>query len=160
MNQKYPKRQTQEVQKGEKIEFVEGVEISVTDFRWFSEEEKAELKNTKNWEPGMFDSDEEFCEVTVTFENHSEIQKEISNQYLMLESQGISNGNNFIYESAFPERYGTGDEILEPGEKREVTHLYNISSLWFHNKDWEHVKEREYWLTFTSYPIRTVLWLQ
>ena len=152
INHKYPERKTVEVTKGEKIKFTEEIDISVVDFRWFTEEEKRELET-------LF-ADEEICEITVVLENCSQEKKEFEDQYLMLESTGISNGYNFVYEKVFPERYGIEDRTLEPGEKKSVTHLYSISSLWFRDKDWEDVKERGVWLTFTSYPIRTILWLQ
>ena len=160
INHKYPERQTVEVTKGEKTKFTEGIDISVIDFRWFSEEEKKELYHAQNIESETLFGDEEICEITVILENCSQEKKEFEDQYLMLESTGISNGYNFVYEKVFPERYGIEDRTLEPWEKRSVTHLYSISSLWFHDKEWEDVKEREYWLTFTSYPLRTILWLQ
>lgn len=160
INHKYPERQTVGVAKGEQTKFAEGVDISITDFRWFSEEEKKELYHAQNIEIDAVTSDEEICEITVMLENRSQVKKRVEDQYLMLESTGISNGYNFMYEKAFPKRYGIEDRTLEAGEKKSVTHLYSISSLWFRDKDWEDVKEREYWLTFTSYPIRTILWLQ
>ena len=152
INHKYPERQNVIVTKGEKTEFTEGIDISVIDFRWFTEEEKKALETSV--------TDEEICEITVILENHSQEKKEFEDQYLMLESTGISNGYNFMYEKAYPEKYGVEDRTLEPGEQKSITHLYSISSSWFRDKEWENVKEREYWLTFTSYPIRTILLLQ
>ena len=160
INHKYPEIQTVEVTKGEQTKFTEGIDISVIDFRWFSEEEKRELYHAQNIESETLVADEEICEITVIFENRSQVKKTVEDYYLMFESTGVSNGYNFMYEKAFPERYGIKDTTLEPGEKKSVTHLYSISSLWFHDKDWEDAKEREYWLTYSSYPIRTILWLQ
>ncbi len=160
INHKYPERKTVEVTKGEKIKFTEGIDISVVDFRWFTEKEKNELYHAQNIESETLFEDEEICEITVVLENCSQEKKEFEDQYLMLESTGISNGYNFVYEKVFSERYGIEDRILEPGEMKSVTHLYNVSAAWFHDKDWKDVKERDYWLTFTSYPIRTILWLK
>ena len=50
-------------------------------------------------------------------------------------------------------------EKLEPGEEKVVMYPYEICSIWFHKKDWENVEKRSFWLTFSSYPEKTVLYL-
>lgn len=50
-------------------------------------------------------------------------------------------------------------EKLEPGEEKVVTYPYEMCSIWFHKKDWENVEKRSFWLTFSSYPDKIVLYL-
>ena len=57
------------------------------------------------------------------------------------------------------EHYGSMVEKLEPGEEKVVTYPYEICSIWFHKKDWENVEKRSFWLTFSSYPDKIVLYL-
>ena len=64
---------------------------------------------------------------------------------------GTSNGNS--------EHYGSMVEKLEPGEEKVVTYPYEICSIWFHKKDWKNIEMRSFWMTFASYPNKTVLYL-
>lgn len=48
---------------------------------------------------------------------------------------------------------------LEPGEEKVVTYPYEICSIWFHKKDWKNIEMRSFWMTFASYPEKTVLYL-
>ena len=53
----------------------------------------------------------------------------------------------------------TEEEKLEPGEEEIVTYPYEICSIWFHKKDWKNIEMRSFWMTFSSYPDKIVLYL-
>ena len=93
--------------------------------------------------------DTKIIEVSVCLKNTTEEEKEVPITYLSLETTGVG--------TAISQELLMGK--LEPGEEKVVTYPYEICSIWFHKKDWENVEKRSFWLTFSSYPEKTVLYL-
>ena len=103
--------------------------------------------------------DTKIIEVSVCLKNTTEEEKEVPITYLSLETTGVGTAISQELLMGNSEHYGSMVEKLEPGEEKVVTYPYEICSIWFHKKDWENVEKRSFWLTFSSYPEKTVLYL-
>lgn len=76
---------------------------------------------------------------------------------LNLITSGMANGIAKEISDSYSDSYGRLKQVLSPGEIRQVTYPYEILSLWFTKKDWEQIEEREFWLSFSEYPVKTIL---
>ena len=103
--------------------------------------------------------DTKIIEVSVCLKNTTEEEKEVPITYLSLETTGVGTAISQELLMGNSEHYGSMVEKLEPGEEKVVTYPYEICSIWFHKKDWENVEKRSFWLTFSSYPDKIVLYL-
>ena len=103
--------------------------------------------------------DTKIIEVSVCLKNTTEEEKEVPITYLSLETTGVGTAisQELLMENS--EHYGSMVEKLEPGEEKVVTYPYEICSIWFHKKDWKNIEMRSFWMTFSSYPNKTVLYL-
>ena len=103
--------------------------------------------------------DTKIIEVSVCLKNTTEEEKEVPITYLSLETTGVGTAISQELLMGNSEHYGSMVEKLEPGEEKVVIYPYEICSIWFHKKDWKNVEKRSFWLTFSSYPEKTVLYL-
>ena len=103
--------------------------------------------------------DTKIIEVSVCLKNTTEEEKEVPITYLSLETTGVGTAISQELLMGNSEHYSSMVEKLEPGEEKVVIYPYEICSIWFHKKDWENVEKRSFWLTFSSYPEKTVLYL-
>ena len=103
--------------------------------------------------------DTKIIEVSVCLKNTTEEEKEVPITYLSLETTGVGTAISRELLMGNSEHYSSMVEKLEPGEEKVVIYPYEICSIWFHKKDWENVEKRSFWLTFSSYPEKTVLYL-
>lgn len=103
--------------------------------------------------------DTKIIEVSVCLKNTTEEEKEVPITYLSLETTGVGTAISQELLMGNSEHYGSMVEKLEPGEEKVVTYPYEMCSIWFHKKDWENVEKRSFWLTFSSYPDKIVLYL-
>ncbi|RGF09784.1 hypothetical protein DW187_13350 [Ruminococcus sp. AM16-34] len=103
--------------------------------------------------------DTKIIEVSVCLKNTTEEEKEVPITYLSLETTGVGTAisQELLMENS--EHYGSMVEKLEPGEEKVVMYPYEICSIWFHKKDWKNIEMRSFWMTFSSYPNKTVLYL-
>lgn len=159
INHMFPARVVKSVEKGEKIKFLDGIEIAVKDTKWMSEEEKKAAYEKSAVDTNTFDYDTEVIEVTVELSNNTTEKQEVSITDLNLEGTGVSNGISRELVMGNQEYYGSLKLELDSGESKEITYPYEVSSAWFHKKDWIRVKDRKFWLTFSSYPEKSVLYL-
>ena len=91
-------------------------------------------------------------------EEHNRGRKRSANHLSVVRDNRRWN-SNFSGTFDGQEHYSSMVEKLEPGEEKVVMYPYEICSIWFHKKDWENVDKRSFWLTFSSYPEKTVLYL-
>ena len=145
INQKYPARKVETAEKGESLEFLDGVKISANGVKWLSTEEQAAIYENSGIDTSKVNYDTKIIEVPIT--------------YLSLETTGVGTAISQELLMGNSEHYGSMVEKLEPGEEKVVTYPYEICSIWFHKKDWENVEKRSFWLTFSSYPDKIVLYL-
>lgn len=103
--------------------------------------------------------DTKIIEVSVCLKNTTEEEKEVPITYLSLETTGVGTAISQELLMGNSEHYGSMVEKLEPGEEKVVTYPYEICSIWFHKKDWKNIEMRSFWMTFSSYPNKTVLYL-
>ena len=103
--------------------------------------------------------DTKIIEESVCLKNTTEEEKEVPITYLSLETTGVGTAISQELLMGNSEHYSSMVEKLEPGEEKVVIYPYEICSIWFHKKDWENVEKRSFWLTFSSYPEKTVLYL-
>ena len=55
------------------------------------------------------------------------------------------------------EKYGSAVPQLEPGQKIETSYLFEILKYQFTDRQWKEIDSREFWLTFSSYPVKSIL---
>ena len=103
--------------------------------------------------------DTKIIEASVCLKNTTEEEKEVPITYLSLETTGVGTAISQELLMGNSEHYGSMVEKLEPGEEKVVTYPYEICSIWFHKKDWKNIEMRSFWMTFSSYPNKTVLYL-
>ncbi|MCB6299526.1 hypothetical protein [Mediterraneibacter faecis] len=103
--------------------------------------------------------DTKIIEVSVCLKNTTEEEKEVPITYLSLETTGVGTAISQELLMGNSEHYGSMVEKLEPGEEKVVMYPYEICSIWFHKKDWKNIEMRSFWMTFSSYPNKTVLYL-
>ena len=159
INRIFPSRELKTIEKGSEIDFRDGIDISVSKMRWLSEEEKKVAYTKSGMDSDVLDYDTEIAEITVILNNNTDKEVKAPMTDLYLESIGIGNGISKEILNGDPEYYGSLNQTLNPGEKKEIKYPYVIPSLWFHDKEWEQIKDRDFWLTFSSYPEKTLLCL-
>lgn len=159
INTMFPAREIKEIELGEQTEYQEGILISVESAKWLEGAEKEEIYELAD-QISMRPIDEVgIVEVSVVLENQTEQIKEAVMTDLYLESTGVGNGVVLELTEMMPERYGSLRQELEPGERKEVVYPYVIWASWFPKSEWENIQDREFWLTFSSYPVKTRLYL-
>ena len=149
--QKYPARNVEAAEKGESLEFLDGVKISANVVKWLSTEEQAAIYENSGIDTSKVNYD--------TMKNTMEEEKEVPITYLSLETTGVGTAISQELLMGNSEHYGSMVEKLEPGEEKVVTYPYEICSIWFHKKDWKNIEMRSFWMTFASYPDKIVLYL-
>lgn len=154
INKTYPQRGETTAEKGNSLEFQDGVQISVKDSRMLPEEERKQVNQKAE---AYAEYSDQIMEVTVQLDNQTEETKEVSLENVYLETAGMANGTSSFYNEAAG--YGALNQSLEPGESKEVTYIYNLSKEWFQKREWKKIDSRQFWLTFSSYPEMTVLYL-
>lgn len=156
INKIFPQRKEVVVEKGEFIKYDEGVSISVKDKKWLSEKETEQrIKNLRfddQWQHKIMD-------VTFSIKNETDEKKKISFTDLYLETLGVANGLVLQLCTSDHSDYSNlrKEKELEPGEQKEVTIPYMMVSLHFQKKDWENIENRDFWITFSSYPEKIYL---
>lgn len=159
INNVYPARVVKGVESGEELEFRDGVTIAVKNSEWLEEKEKKEIHEKIGKDLKQLEYDVEVMEVTVVLKNQTDEEKEVPMTDLYLESTGVANGIIKAIIDAEPDYYGHLIETLKPGEVKEIIYPYEMASLWFRKNEWKTVKDRDFWLTFSSYPEKTYLYL-
>lgn len=159
INQKYPARKVETAEKGEFLEFLDGVKISANGIKWLSTEEQEAIYENSGIDTSKVNYDTKIIEVSVCLKNTTEEEKEVPITYLSLETTGVGTAISQELLMGNSEHYGSMVEKLEPGEEKVVTYPYEICSIWFHKKDWKNIEMRSFWMTFASYPDKIVLYL-
>ena len=152
INQKYPARKVETAEKGESLEFLDGV-------KWLSTEEQEAIYENSGIDTSKVNYDTKITEVSVCLKNTTEEEKEVPITYLSLETTGVGTASSQELLMGNSEHYGSMVEKLEPGEEKVVMYPYEICSIWFHKKDWKNIEMRSFWMTFASYPDKIVLYL-
>ena len=153
INQKYPARKVETAEKGESLEFLDGVKISANVVKWLSTEEQAAIYENSGIDTSKVNYDTKIIEVSVCLKNTTEEEKEVPITYLSLETTGVGTAISQELLMGNSEHYGS------MVEEKVVTYPYEICSIWFHKKDWKNIEMRSFWMTFSSYPNKTVLYL-
>lgn len=115
--------------------------------------------NSNGRDTSKVNYDTKIIEVSVCLKNTTEEEKEVPITYLLLETTGVGTAISQELLMGNLEHYSSMVEKLEPREEKVVTYPYEICSIWFHEKDWENVEKRSFWMTFSSYPDKIVLYL-
>ena len=156
INRKIPPVVVEEVKIGEQLEFQDGIMISVDSYRFLTKEEQEQLYKEVGYET-IYES--KLLEVNLVLENTTAETKQIVMSDMYVEGIGISNGINKNIADASEGRYSSNMQELQPGEKKQVCYPYEILKNQVSGKEWGRVTEREFWLTFSSYPVKKKLLL-
>ncbi len=153
INQKYPPPTIEEHQIGEAFSYAytPALEITVTDSHFVEEEERQKMLQQERDDLNDPTLDKQYFEVflTVTNTGSETVQPELYT--CVLQSGAWINGTASF--SVYENGEETGSLELEPGQKKELKLMYDISSIQFTSSQWEDVKNREYRLMLNLYPI-------
>ena len=154
INRKYPAPSIERTKAGQEVEIRDGVFLTVTGWEILSEEEREALYEKRGEEPFL---DAELREVSVTLENRTDESIQCDLTALNLETFGYSASINSLLGSTDMEKYGSAVPQLEPGQKIETSYLFEILKYQFTDRQWKEIDSREFWLTFSSYPVKSIL---
>lgn len=154
INRKIPPAVVEGAKIGEQLEFQDGVMISVDSYRFLTEKEQEQLYEEVGYET-IYES--KLLEVNLVLENTTTETKQIVMSDMYVEGIGISNGIPKNITDSSGGRYSSNLQELQPGEKKQLCYPYVILHNQVSKKEWRHVTEREFWLTFSSYPVKKKL---
>lgn len=157
VNAEHPRAVIKEAAPGETLEYQKGVLISVDKAEVLSKEETNKSLSDIDIEPI---ADSRIINVTIVLTNTTQETQELDMTELNLVTSGMANGIAKHISDFDDDSYGRLKQVLTPGETRKVTYPYEMLSLWFTKKDWEQIEEREFWLSFSQYPVKTILRLE
>lgn len=157
INEKYPQAIVKEAVPGETLEYQKGVLISIDKAEILSEEETDKIISDSNIEPI---ADSRIINVTIVLENTTQETQELSMTDINLVTDGMANGISKDIADLDSDFYGRLKQVLSPGEIKKVTYPYEMLSSWFNENDWNHIEAREFWLSFSQYPVKTILRLK
>lgn len=156
INEKFPAVQIKEARNGTQLAFREGVLISLEESKILPEEEYEAFFEMYGEEPiaeGII------FETTVTLENQTEEVQSVEMTSLRLETLGAAFAFPAGLNGLSDGYYAPTVAELQPGEKQTLIYPYIVISTMFSENEWKTVQDREYWLTFSSYPEKTKLYL-
>lgn len=156
INQEIPPAVVEAAQIGEWLEYRDGVMVSLDSFRFLTGDEQEKLYQETGFET-IYET--KLLEVTLTLENTAAESRQVAMSDLYAEGIGISNGINKNIADASEGRYSSNMQELQPGEKKQVCYPYEILKNQVSGKEWAEITEREFWLTFSSYPVKKKLLL-
>ncbi len=156
INQEIPPAVVEAAQIGEWLEYRDGVMVSLDSFRFLTGDEQEKLYQETGFET-IYET--KLLEVTLTLENTAAESRRVAMSDLYAEGIGISNGINKNIADASEGRYSSNMQELQPGEKKQVCYPYEILKNQVSGKEWAEITEREFWLTFSSYPVKKKLLL-
>lgn len=156
INREIPPAVVEAAQIGEWLEYRDGVMISLDSFRFLTGDEQEKLYQETGFET-IYET--KLLEVTLTLENTAAESRQVVMSDLYAEGIGISNGINKNIADASEGRYSSNMQELQPGEIKQVCYPYEILKNQVSGKEWAEITEREFWLTFSSYPVKKKLLL-
>ena len=156
INRELPPAVVEAAQIGDWLEYRDGVMVSLDSFRFLTGDEQEKLYQETGFET-IYET--KLLEVTLTLENTAAESRQVAMSDLYAEGIGISNGINKNIADASEGRYSSNMQELQPGEKKQVCYPYEILKNQVSGKEWAEITEREFWLTFSSYPVKKKLLL-
>lgn len=156
MNKRIPQAVVEEAKIGEQLEFQDGVMISVDSYRFLPDEEQERLIEKMDREPMV---GFKMLEVKLSIKNTTAESKKIIMTDLYVEGTGMGNGISKGIIDISGERYSSLLQELQPGESKQICFPYNILKSEVFKSEWEKIEEREFWLVFSSYPVKKKLLL-
>lgn len=154
INRKYPAASVERIDAGQEVEIQDGVFLTVTGWEILSDEEREALYAIRGESPFL---EAQLRKVSVILENKTEEAKQCDLTALNMESLGYSASISSFLGSADMENYGSVMPELEAGQRMEASYLFEVLAYQFTDRQWEQIDNREFWLTFSSYPIKTIL---
>ncbi len=150
INNKYPQPITEEYNLNEIVN-CGGCEIVVQECQWLSDKEIRDLDIGKD---NLSDEETKAILVKVKVKNTSNEEKNIEAYLFEAESLDWHNGLNLGIATAINGENSSLNLNLAPNE--EVTRIlaYSMVSPQYNSDEWAHVKEREFKLVMSLYPVK------
>ena len=101
INQKYPARKVETAEKGESLEFLDGVKISANVVKWLSTEEQAAIYENSGIDTSKVNYDTKIIEVSVCLKNTTEEEKEVPITYLSLDNRRWNSNFSGTFDGQF-----------------------------------------------------------
>lgn len=154
INREYPAASIQRSEAGQEAEIQDGIFITVTGSEILTDEERNMLYEKRGETPFL---ESKIWKVNVTLENRTNEVQHCDMTSLNLETKGDSAGISSFLGSADMGKFGSVMPELEPGEKIETAYAFEILAYRYTARQWEQIGSREFWLTFSSYPVKSIL---
>lgn len=157
VNAKYPAANVKEAKVGENLEYQKGILISADKKEILSDEAADKIYEMLGEEP-VFDT--RIFDITITLSNTTEEPQEVVLTDIYLETTGAANGIALSMTDSKSGYYDSPRVTLAAGEEKQVTFPYTMSRSFFSQNEWKDIEKRQFWLTFSSYPVKTILRLE
>lgn len=157
INRKLPASAKRTAALGKELEFQQGVFISVDNKKFLSQKERDQIYKNAG-EQSLMDS--KFMDVTITLENKTRESKKFSVTDLNLECVGSAFAIPMMAAEDQDRNYGPLQVTLKPGESKQLVYPFEIMSNHFTKRQWKNIESRKFWLTYSAYPKKTILYLE
>ena len=149
VNTDYPTPEVIVISRGNTHEIDEHVDMVVNEFKWIENDElKSKIGSQLNSSAKYFG-----IIVSVTYKNKSEEKKLIATYNCNIEYLGYSNG----IEPNFYNQWNDEDMEIElnKNEEKTVWLTYVVGDFQFNKQDWKNIKQLDWYLTSSRYPVKT-----
>lgn len=157
INRKFPASAQKTAALGKELEFQQGVFISVDKKKFLSQKERAQIYKAGG---EQFLMDSKFMDVTITFENKTQERKKFPVTDLNLECVGSAFAIPMMAIQDPDRNYGSLQVTLKPGESKQLVYPFEIMSNHFTKRQWKNIESRKFWLSYSAYPKKTILYLE
>lgn len=154
INEQFPKAQLVEGEMHEKQEYEEDISICVDKTKWAESEEKEDIYRAIGGGPSF---DSELLLVSATITNTVATTQDVNISQCYVETMGWSNGVNQLLYSNYNSDSASIIITLKENESKSIVLPYLILSNAFEKEEWEKIKTRTFFLTYSLYPIKNTI---
>lgn len=154
VNEQFPKPQLVEGKMHEKQEYEEDISICVDKTKWFESEEKEEIYRAIGGGPSF---DSELLLVSATITNTAATAQDVNISQCYVETMGWANGVNQLLYSNYNSESASIIITLKENESKSIVLPYLILSNAFQKEEWDKIKTRTFFLTYSIYPTKNAI---
>jgi len=157
MNKQYPQAIVNTIAVKQEEKFIDGIMLSVNDYQWMNREE-VELKYGEN----LVSSEEESFSILVDIRIRNTTNTTICFPLyqIYIEKLGYCNGINAeLFMECNPKHPNLQVEI-DANKKMDYTLTYTLYKMQFSEKEWETIKNKEFFIAGPRYPVKNCWMIQ
>jgi len=151
INNKYPNPIVQKYEMSESV-MMDKLKVTVLDYQWLDEQEI--IGNYPDLDIIIPDNEIKSLFITLSFENTGVAELLVESYYYTLESFGWCNGANLELFHEINDDESNMRFYLQAEEKCTLVLPYTIVSSHFSKNNWKDIRETQFDLTLSLYPIK------